>query len=407
MGVLQVLGGLATAGGQAAQGLGVDQQNAVKTLLAQENAKRESDLANVTALLHQSQISKNNAETSKLTSPDQDFAGHVFDNEGNPYIVHKDGTLSPAVVRGTTPPPAPKIAADTGGVVAPASGPGPSVGPTTPPIATGAAPVTPRFGPKPTFQRVAANVDGKPGFVLQDPQGNFLDPATKKPITGNVQPFTQPDKPQVTIQQSADPNEPPKAVVVSTSDPAHPQVSVTDIPGIAKGSAGGSGFGSLSPEVVAGMAQQAADADKTMREYEAKFRAGQASPHVGSTAAGAAAGAHSTGLFAPVTGLISEGANRLLGATDPEYQTYLTAKQRFGNIMGNLMSKRYSEYQGTLDTQLAGLKGGDVGNTLDLMQSYRKDLLDHLPSGRGASGGGGGKPAPGGAQTWKSVLGIP
>jgi len=148
----------------------------------------------------------------------------------------------------------------------------------------------------------------------------------------------------------------------------------------------GGGIGSLTPEAIQAMYDQAAHANSVMRAYEDDYRAGKVQVHTGSQALGAGAGAHSTGLMALATGAEAAGSNALMGVTDPRYQEYLTAQKRFGNIMGNLMSKRYSEYQGTLDTQLAGLSANDAAPTLDLKQSYRSDLLNNRPSGPKAKG---------------------
>ncbi len=50
-------------------------------------------------------------------------------------------------------------------------------------------------------------VDGKPAIVLDDGQGNFLDIATKKPITGQVTPYVAPQRTSATSGNSTQPND--------------------------------------------------------------------------------------------------------------------------------------------------------------------------------------------------------
>lgn len=157
---------------------------------------------------------------------------------------------------------------------------------------------------------------------------------------------------------------------------------------------GGHGLGALSPQAIEGMYNQAVQADSVMKGFEEKYRTNPGS--LGTMAQGLGAGAyqHQNGVLSGFSGALS---NAALGMTNGEYQQYLAAQKRFGNIMGNLMSRRYSEYQGALDTQLAGLSSGDVAPTLDLKQSYRKDLLDSRPAAHTQNVSPPGNPAPTGS----------
>lgn len=154
--------------------------------------------------------------------------------------------------------------------------------------------------------------------------------------------------------------------------------------------ASGSGVGQLTPGALEGMRAQAQEADKIMSRFEQDYAAGKI--HLGVMDKGMAEGASQkqTGLLSGISSALS---NKALGATNPRYQEYMAAQQRFGNIMGNLMSRRYTEHQGTLDTNLAGMAPNDAANTISLKKSYRSDLLNNFPSAGGApmpSGGSAG-----------------
>jgi hypothetical protein len=153
--------------------------------------------------------------------------------------------------------------------------------------------------------------------------------------------------------------------------------------GMTKPQGGFGGQGALSPQALAAMSAQAKEADDIMTKYEAKYGKNPSLVGPGSGLLASAQSTQGQGLYAGGQRLLG---NMGLGAANPEYQQYLAAQKRFGNIMGNLMSRRYTEHQGTLDTELAGLQAGDVMPTITLKQSYRKDLLDHFPV-QGAGGG--------------------
>src|SRR5215831_8817525 len=73
-------------------------------------------------------------------------------------------------------------------------------------------------------------------------------------------------------------------------------------------------------------------------------------------------------------------ANIALGVFDPQYQTYLAAQRRFGNVFSNLQSRRYTEHQSVLDTDLSGMNPGEAANTIKLKQQFRQDLLNSRPA---------------------------
>ena len=150
---------------------------------------------------------------------------------------------------------------------------------------------------------------------------------------------------------------------------------------VATTSAGG-GIGSLSPQALEGMHQQAIEADKIMTAYEAKYGRNPGIVGAASGIGGAALTSQGGGFGSK---LLQLGGNAALGLGNPEYQTYLNAQKRFGNIMGNIMSRRYTEHQGTLDTDLSGLQMADVAPTIALKQSFRKDLIDNFPQKVGAT----------------------
>ena len=64
-----LLSGLATAGGQAFQGYGIDQQTRVKNAMAEQEARRAADRDKVLASVGASQITENNARAHSLMNP--------------------------------------------------------------------------------------------------------------------------------------------------------------------------------------------------------------------------------------------------------------------------------------------------------------------------------------------------
>lgn len=55
------------------------------------------------------------------------------------------------------------------------------------------------------YQRVDVSVGGKEQFALQDEQGNFFDPVTRAPLTGDVKAYHQPEQSHFTTYQDTDP----------------------------------------------------------------------------------------------------------------------------------------------------------------------------------------------------------
>jgi hypothetical protein len=167
--------------------------------------------------------------------------------------------------------------------------------------------------------------------------------------------------------------------------------NATEIGGITPkttGTAGGrGGSGALTPQALEGMHQQAIADDKVMTQFENDYLAGKVSLGLGSGIAGSGATEPVKGIMSAIVSNVSKKA---LGTINPRYQTYLAANQRLGNIMGNTMSRRYSDYQGNLDTQLTGMAQSDAKPTIALKQMHRADLLNNFPTPQGTSPTGGG-----------------
>lgn len=92
------IGGFLGALGAGFSGYSTDQQLAFKQQQLAAEQQRQAILDRQGAAMNAANLAHVNAETKKLNEPD-DFAGHVFDQAGNPYIVHKDGSLTPATIR--------------------------------------------------------------------------------------------------------------------------------------------------------------------------------------------------------------------------------------------------------------------------------------------------------------------
>lgn len=321
MGVLDVLSGLSTAAGKAVQGYGIDQDSKVTQLLAQQKADRESERDRVLNALTQRDIN-----TPRLG--DANYAPSVAGVEGA-----KAAAVIPAKVAEANAMIAPKVAEQSALAPGEVRKAADTVAATTP-ITSGAA---------------IKQHEAERSF------DNANTPQTYSPVTTTGAGGEQ---------------------KVSAFDTKSGKISDTGATAKAGGT-GGMG-GSLSPQAIAGMAAQAQEADRIMAAFEKKYAADPSIVGAGSGIAGGAATASGGGLLSTVEKVLG---NKALGAANPEYQNYLAAQQRFGNIMGNLMSKRYTEHQGTLDTDLSGLRSGDVLPTLQLKQSYRRDLLDHFPAG--------------------------
>jgi len=245
--------------------------------------------------------------------------------------------------------------------------------------------------------------EGKPGYtnaplpktqLVRQKDGSYVavDVETGLDRSGRpVEGYTPPVQPQVIGAVDQDGN-PHYFRVPKNGGPATPVQGLEPKP---TSSGGGGGAGVLTPQAVESMYNQARQADAVMKAFEAKYALGLAS-------VGGLSGALGGGVQEPVrglaSGLTSSASNALLAATNPEYQTYLAAQRRFGNIMANTQSRRYNEVQNQVDTDLSGLKSADVGPTVNLKQSYRDDLLNGLqkqvsqsPGGTAGSSGGKGE----------------
>lgn len=97
-----LLTGLAQARGSYVQGQQEGQDRQLKQALAALAQKRQAEQDALAAKVAGANIGHLNAETESLSNK-SDYAGHVFSQDGTPYIVHKDGTLSKATVRGQAP----------------------------------------------------------------------------------------------------------------------------------------------------------------------------------------------------------------------------------------------------------------------------------------------------------------
>lgn len=140
------------------------------------------------------------------------------------------------------------------------------------------------------------------------------------------------------------------------------------------GGGGRGGAGAISPESTQAMFDSADSAAKYMDWYEKKHPNGP----------GWIAGGVGSSSIQPRKGLGSAleagAANIALGVFDPEYQTYLAAQRRFGNVFSNLQSRRYTEHQSVLDTDLSGMNPGEAANTIALKKQFRQDLLNSRPA---------------------------
>lgn len=140
------------------------------------------------------------------------------------------------------------------------------------------------------------------------------------------------------------------------------------------GTAGRGGAGAISPESTQAMFDSAESASKYMDWYEKNHPNGPGwiSGGVGSSSIQPRKGLGSS--------LAAGAANIALGVFDPQYQTYLAAQRRFGNVFSNLQSRRYTEHQSVLDTDLSGMNPGEAANTIALKKQFRQDLLNSRPA---------------------------
>jgi hypothetical protein len=353
------------AAGGIEQGKAIAKQQQVAQALLAAKEKRQSALD----VLNARNIN------SEIDAREKPKGGALISQAGDIYERMPDGSYQKANIKDApgAPPAMPMAGAPP--AAAPPLPSSPSNGPTSPSMAPAAAPspfgdvgagsssATPKFGPRPPHDP-------------NSPESLKADSIRSAINAKNQTKFGPPGFSPVVI------TDPTGAQHVAAFGTKTGQINDT---GVNAKAATGGGIGSLSPSALQAMYDQASHADAEMRAYENDYRAGKVSVNAGSQTLGAGAGAHSTGIGAILSGAEAAGSNAVLGVTDKRYQTYLAAQKRFGNIMGNLMSKRYSEYQGTLDTQLAGLATQDAIPTLDLKQSYRSDLLKNRPPRTGVA----------------------
>lgn len=136
--------------------------------------KRQQDAADLSAKLNTANVAHIGAQTelarkqAGAVDEKADFAGHIQDTrDGSFWVIHRDGSLSPATIRGSGSPPsaaspAPVTDDNAGGRTGDADAGAIAAGsPSSPPQAT--TPRPPTFGPKPTNPII-----GSPGWLAAE-----------------------------------------------------------------------------------------------------------------------------------------------------------------------------------------------------------------------------------------------